>query len=199
MTPFCGWCHANGSNMLSIYNEFKDKVGIELKVGRMWFESDAPYGGEGLSDKIRGYMPELTAETGFKPSEEYYKLLSDSSQRFNSKFPSAAITAVKAISPENVFEFSVKVQEKFFDGNPLNEESIYSEILDSMAIDFDNFKNTWLSDENLKEMSNEFVSSDIYAELYPTLVYKEGDHFERIAVAYFEREKMRTFLNKLIQ
>ena len=198
MDPHCGWCYGNSQNMQSIYGAFKDRFEMELLVGGMWLEENAPTGSENLFQFIKVNGPRMEQTTGAPIGEGYYKLTRDDSYVFDSLPPSAAIVAVKQLKPNKTFDFVKRVQEALYlEGLRLDDIHSYLPILKDLNINTSNFEKLWMSDLNKEATFKEFSIAQRLASGYPTLLLESNSQQNRISSGYFNRKEMIRYLETI--
>lgn len=200
MDVHCGWCYGNSQNIVDIANKFNNDIDLELLVGGMWLGFNAPKGGEGFSKFISDHSPQMEATTGAYVSPEFHELVKDNTYTFSSLEPSCAIVLLKRLARAKTFEFAKAVQNSIFiEGKRLDDLESYISILDKLDIDYNMFKNEWMSEGNIAETKIEFERAKQMARGFPTLLLQTGSKYELLASGYFNRDQMIQQLNtKLI-
>lgn len=195
----CGWCYGNSKNIQAVYDVYKEKVDFEFINGGMWVGSQAPKGGEQISNYIKSQAPRLTAYTGMPISESFFQLINDETYTLSSLEPSAAVVLVKTLSPDAVVGFAKAVQEVHFtQGKPLDDINTYLPLLNAFSIDQEAFTTGWMSEENLKQTAEEFKYGRGLANGFPTFLIQEGDQVAVLASGYFDLDQMLGKLKELI-
>lgn len=199
MDPQCGWCYGNSENIKSIHEIFKGKAEIEIVVGGMWLNNQAPVGGEDLSQFIQNHAPRMVETTRADVRDGYYKRVKDTSYVFSSLEPSAAIVWVKKNYPDQAVLFSSDVQKALFrDGFRLDDVKVYENILNQMNISTSLFKKEWMSKENINHTKSEFKRASELANGFPTFVFQDNNNQEVLASGYFDLEQMITYLKGVL-
>lgn len=200
MDPQCGWCYGNSENITALHEKFKNDFDFELVVGGMWLGTNAPVGGEKLSQFLQKHAPRMAAATGALVDKCYYELAKDSTYTFSSLEPSAAIQLIKELDPDNAFLFAKKVQLALFvEGKKLDDRESYIKILKSMSSNIVDFDNLWMKAENISKTKKEFTKARSLASGFPTLVLSKNGRNETLASGYFTRETVFQKLNQLKQ
>ena len=196
MDAQCGWCYGNSANMSKLTADFSSKFNFEIVTGGMWLGQNTPKGGENLSAFLQANAPRMSATTGATIGEAFYSLANDSSYAFSSLEPDAAITLVKAMAPERVFEFAKQVQRALYvAGKRLDETDTYIEILDDMGLSKIEFLNQWMTDGNIKHTKAEFEKAKTLAQSFPTLLLHTNGKTEVLASGYFNYAPIFEYLN----
>jgi putative protein-disulfide isomerase len=191
MDAHCGWCYGNSQNITKLHQLFSNTFEFEILVGGMWLAQQAPFGGPELSSYIKTHAPTMSKTTGAIVSEKFYDLARNSNYQFSSLEPSAAITLVKEIAPQESFSFAKKVQEAIFvSGLPLNVLSTYLPILKELNIDSKAFESKWMKDENLDQTYKEFEFVKPLANGFPSLILEQSDSIYMLASGYFDLDQM---------
>ncbi|WP_024953704.1 DsbA family protein [Sulfurospirillum arcachonense] len=195
MNPMCGWCFGNSKSFEELYENYKNKFEIEVYIGAMWLNDDAPSGSQGLKDFVVNDAVRLKEITKQSPSQEFFNLAGDSSYRFDSFFPASAIIAVKKLDKTKYIKFMQMVQKRLFiDGVKLDAIEAYEDILKDLSINVEEFKKLWLSEVNTQELQAEFNQAKSLANSYPTLLIKDDSNTKVLSRGYFEYQDI---VNKL--
>lgn len=196
--PQCGWCYGNSNNILFVKEKLAEKYDFEYWVGGLWLPPQAPAGGIELADFIRQNGPRMSEYTGMQIGRGYYELCNNPDYIFSSFEPCAAIVWCKHNAPESVFEFAKLVQESLFlHGNRLDELAHYESIFETLDLDWEQFKEEWLEDENAEATEEEFKASKLLAQGYPALILKTHEGYQTIANGYFTPKQIEDALEGL--
>lgn len=200
MDPQCGWCYGNSDNMNGVYNQFKDSFDIEILVGGLWVNENAPRGGDGLSQFIESHAPQMVKTTGAVLGDSYYELIKDSTYLFNSLEPSAAIVLIKEMETKQAFIFAKEVQKALYlDGKRLDTITTYLPILKSLNIDSKIFEEQWLSEDNITKTNTEFSKASTMVNGFPALILQDGETSTVLASGYFEKKKMVKKIENILE
>ena len=187
MDPQCGWCYGNSENISQLKKQFEDDYEFELLVGGMWLGQNAPKGSVSLSQYIQTHASRMAHTTGAEVGQAYYDLAKDSSYIFSSLEPSAAIVAVKQLKADSVFKFARKIQELLLlEGQRLDQVQNYYPILDELNIPKEEFKNLWLSKDNLEKTQQEFIRASSRTNGFPALLLQD----KTLKSGYFDLESV---------
>lgn len=196
MNPMCGWCFGNSKSFEELYENFKNKVEIEVCLGEMWIKDSAPFGSKSLKDFVVGDAVRLEAITKQSPSQKFFDLAGDSSYRFDSFYPASAMMAVKKLDDTKFIKFIQMVQKRLFvDGFKLDTIEAYEDIVNSLSIDIEEFKKLWLSNENTQALYAQFDKSRQLANSYPTLLLKDDSNTHILSKGYFDYKDIERKLN----
>jgi len=191
MDPQCSWCYANSGNIEEIAKALDGKINVDLKAAGMWLGNGAPQGGVAFLSRISQHLPAMISKTGATIGTDYYDLASDASYTFSSLEPAAAIAQVGNTNPEKKIVFAKKVEEALFEkGKRLDKLETFLEILKTLNIDEEVFKNNWMSAENLAKTKADFERAKKLVTNFPTLVLQQGTKSEILGVGYFTKEEI---------
>lgn len=200
MDPLCGWCYGTSKESLEVYNQFKNEITVELVTGGMWLHNNAPSGGTRLYQFVMHHTPQMIDITGAEVSTKYFDLAADPSYTFSSLEPCAAITLVKEISPEKTFVFAKEVQKKMFvEGKRLDQLDTYLPIFKDLEIHSSQFKEHWLSEENISNSQKEFARSSVLANGFPSLLYQHDERTSVLASSAFKKEVVTSKIQQLLK
>ncbi|WP_123803479.1 DsbA family protein [Flavivirga aquatica] len=191
MDPHCGWCYGNSKNIETVAEQFKDKLNIQLMVGGMWLEGNAPNGGEEFSRFIAKHSPQMEATTGAFVSSIFFELTKDSTYTFSSLEPCCAINLVKELKPNMAITFAKEVQKAIFaEGKRLDNIETYLPIIKGLNINAKQFQLRWMKDDNLSKTKEEFDYTKQLVNGFPTLLLYDENQIQIIASGYFNTKQI---------
>lgn len=194
--PLCGWCYGFSPVMQRILAAQKGKMEFEILSGGMMLGRRAGSINE-VAPFIKTAYKNVESYTGVKFGAAFINnLLLPGHYILNSEKPCMALTAFKTFKPEAAFEFAHALQSAlYFDGQDLNEDKTYENLIKPYGIDAEAFLQRLKSQENKAATYAEFKKVEqLGASGFPMVVLVKDGKKQVLTTGYSSYEEMMKHL-----
>ena len=197
--PLCGWCYGFSPVIRKIENEYKDKMDFEIISGGMVIGER-----EGLIGDFAGYilkaLPRLEELTGVKFGERYLSKLKDRTLYQSSLKPCIALEVFKSFNEKDAIAFASSIQKaQYLDGNDLQDENVYLELIKPYGIDPVKFLKQLNSEEFKIETTKLFAMIQEWGITgFPAVILVKNGEFFLIAKGYVDYDNLKAVIEKII-
>lgn len=191
MDPHCIRSYVNEEAVKELYQSLKDKYVFEVLPGGMWKKEIAPRGGDAIKEFLQPLIDRREKTQKNDISDSYQDLIQDSSYLMASDWPSQAIVAVNEIDEKETLDFAYALMKQQFGvGKRYDVEGTYLDAMDSIDMDFKEFKKVWKSDDMNAKTMKAFLRANKISTNFPSLVIEREDGFKIVRTGIFRAKEV---------
>ncbi|MDW7695668.1 DsbA family protein [Flammeovirgaceae bacterium SG7u.111] len=199
----CGWCYGFSPVIRQLSEKYGEQIKFTALSGGMVLRERVGPVGE-TAGYIKWAYKEVEDVSGVKFGNGFLtRILEEGSYMYSSEKPGVAMTAFKSLSDKGQVEFAGKLQKAlFFNGENLNRDDVYGQLVEDFSIDKEEFLKRLRSEEYRTLTYEEFNKvGDFGINGFPSLILKQGEKLYSLSRGYqgFDAldEQLSTFLAEL--
>lgn len=185
--PMCSWCYGFSPELKKTVKALDDQVSFKMVMGGL-----RPYNTEqvnSMKDFLKGHWEHVNQASG-QPFD--YTVLDEGDFAYDTEPPSRAVLVVRKLKPDMELQFFEAVQRLFYvNGKNMSLTSTYSELVESMDIDVEQFKAEFESSAMKQAVRADFeLAAKMGVRGFPSMVLKRGDQYYLLANGYTKADDL---------
>ncbi|CAD0004793.1 DsbA family protein [Flavobacterium chungangense] len=198
MDPLCGWCYGNTTNIVKLYEKYKDNLDFTILPAGMWTGENARKQTTQIAAYIKKHDPQIQQITGTEFGNDYFKFIENQEIILDSEIPSRAIVTATKLWESKAVVFAAEVQKaRYWYGKDLNADDTYLAVCDILNLNKTEFLKAFHSEVLKQETQNTFDKALHYARSYPTLLAQKDDKIFILEQGYAKFEAITKQIDAL--
>jgi putative protein-disulfide isomerase len=185
--PMCSWCYGFSPELVKVVEALKEKVKFELVLGGL-----RPYNTQTMVE-LKAFLTKHWQDVSDRSGQSFcFDILDNTSITYDTEPPSRATVVIRTLAPEKEFSFYKQSHSLFYKENKnMHLPESYRGLVESLDINFDNFKSKFESQEMKDKTKQDFLKArSLGVQSFPTLLLQSQHGTHKVAAGYAKAENI---------
>ncbi len=194
--PMCSWCWGIAPALKELKTHYSSQsIDFRIVVGGL-----RPGGGEAWDENFKEFLRHHWEEVNERSGQPFsYNLFDQTNFDYDTEPSCRAVVTAKELNVEDPLAFFEAVQHQFYvkNENP-NEVDFYASICDKSGIEFQQFKQLYLSDAMKIKTNKEFILNREWGVRgYPCVLLKKDTTLHPVTYGFATFDNMKTAIENI--
>lgn len=200
---YCPWCYAFTPVVRQVYDEFRERLELEIISGGMIVDDQLKtIGGLTAAEHLKSSYQQITERTGAQFGEAFFHRIKDHQTLMNSEIPARALAVFRELETETApLEFVHKlIYSLFNEGKDPNEERFYRDLAAQFQLDADQFVMS-MKDEYYQQLARyDFsLAKQLQATSFPRLFLQTSEtYFHLVSKGYSDYSQVSRIVTDIL-